>query len=168
MDNVIYKKCITCCDDKVLCADNFHFRKPEGKWKNECRECGKKRSRKRYTNRTEEQIEIDSKRYLKTPIQMRLWKLAKARAKKKGLDFDILPEDIVVPTHCPVFPEVKLDQSRLTTCATLDRFDNSKGYIRDNIRVISHLANSIKGFASADQLYRVADYASGKLLRNDD
>lgn len=44
--------------------------------------------------------------------------------------------------------------------ASLDRIDNSKGYVRGNVMVISLRANAIKNNATAEELTAVAAYAA--------
>lgn len=159
----MFQTCSICQKEKPLTPVNFHLRKDTNKFRPHCIECHKVRCKTRRKNRTPEQIESDSVRYMNTPPNIRLWTLAKRRAQKKNIDFDLVPGDIRVPEFCPVFPSIKLDSSDIHSCPTLDRIDNSRGYVKGNVRVISHRANTIKGFATADELYRVADYTAGKL-----
>jgi hypothetical protein len=42
--------------------------------------------------------------------------------------------------------------------ASVDRFDNSKGYTRENVRVISNRANLLKKDADAGELRAVLTY----------
>lgn len=90
-----------------------------------------------------------------------LWQNARLRARKLGLPFNIEISDIVVPKTCPVLgiPIVHGSNKGWTPGApTVDRVDNSKGYIKGNICVISWRANSIKSDATLDELERVAAY----------
>jgi len=43
----------------------------------------------------------------------------------------------------------------LDTSPTIDRIDNSKGYVKGNVVVISYLANRIKTSADAEQIGKV-------------
>ena len=158
---MIYQICINCATEKPLTIDYFHFRRDNNKFRPKCRDCHKIKCKKRYDNRTSDQIDQDSKRYMSVPANIRLWKLAKKRADKKGLSFNITPNDIIVPIYCPVFPYLKLNSQYLDVCPSLDRIDNKQGYIVGNIRVISHRANSIKGFASEEELLSVLAYVQG-------
>lgn len=93
-----------------------------------------------------------------------LWFQARYRAKKRGLEFTIEIADLLpAPTHCCVFPWVKLnyaaggknDHDR----ASIDRIDNDKGYVKGNVRVISRRANTIKCDTTVEELKRVLAYA---------
>lgn len=80
----------------------------------------------------------------------------KFSAKRRGLDFDLTYEDIELPEYCPLLG-IKLtyfDESNGNdySHASLDRIDNSKGYIKGNVWVISKLANAMKNCATFDQL----------------
>lgn len=41
---------------------------------------------------------------------------------------------------------------------SIDRVNNSKGYIKTNICVISFKVNTLKGHATSDELRKIADY----------
>lgn len=79
---------------------------------------------------------------------------AKKRAKKYNLDFDITKEDIIIPEICPILevPLVIGTKGDYEYSPSLDRIDNSKGYTKDNIQVISKKANSMKNSASIEEL----------------
>ena len=76
-----------------------------------------------------------------------MWTGAKWRAKRDGLDFNISKEDINIPDQCPILG-IKLKRNIgsgwHSDSPSLDRIDNTKGYTKDNIRVISNRANSLK------------------------
>jgi uncharacterized protein YlaI len=97
---------------------------------------------------------------------------AKHRAKRDGVPFEITAKDIVIPEFCPVFG-MKLEQGNRQNhenAPSLDRIICEKGYVRGNIRVISHLANMLKSKATARQLRLLADYIDGHpnaVLSND-
>lgn len=60
---------------------------------------------------------------------------AKHRALKKGLEFNLVPEDIVIPNVCPLIgiPIVKGEGKIHSGSPSLDRIDNTKGYTKDNV-----------------------------------
>jgi hypothetical protein len=88
-----------------------------------------------------------------------LLSLARKRAKEKNRDFDIEYTDIIIPDVCPYLKiSLKTDWASGFDIASpsLDRIDNSKGYTKDNIMVISRLANSMKRDATTEQLITFA------------
>ena len=85
------------------------------------------------------------------------------------------------PDYCPVFGNLRLnytgidfaggynlrkccdvagyvDRGETWSPATIDRVDNDRGYEYDNIRVISHYANTLKRDSNIMQLQMVIDY----------
>lgn len=92
-----------------------------------------------------------------------LYNLAKRRSKVSQWEFTITVEDIHIPEVCPVLgiPLFVGDGKHGPNSPTLDRFDNSRGYTADNIRVISYRANSLKSDATVDELRRVLAYMEG-------
>lgn len=93
---------------------------------------------------------------------MRMIHNVRHRAKQTGMAFTLTPEDIVIPDICPVlgFPMV-FSHPNIDFRPSLDRWDNSLGYVPGNVRVISYRANRIKTNATATELYAVAAYAAG-------
>ena len=83
-----------------------------------------------------------------------------------GIDFNIELEDIILPVKCPVLDIefVKGTKGDYQRTYSLDRIDNSKGYIKGNIWVISCLANTMKSSASIEQLLTFCS----NILSNDD
>ena len=83
-----------------------------------------------------------------------LIKLAKIRAKDKNLEFSITENDLILPVLCPLL-NITLqinEQKSNYNSYSLDRIDNSKGYIPGNVWVISHRANFLKNNASIEEL----------------
>lgn len=78
---------------------------------------------------------------------------SKNRANTIGREHNITLEDIVIPDVCPLLgiPLHKGDGKLCGNSPSLDRFDNTKGYIKGNVWVISHKANSMKGGASFEE-----------------
>ena len=88
-------------------------------------------------------------------------KSARHRAKRKGLPFNIELSDIVIPETCPI---LGIDIFRTTghggaeNSPSLDRIDNSKGYVKGNVQVISLAANMMKSSATPEQLIVFANW----------
>lgn len=85
---------------------------------------------------------------------------ARSRAKRKGLDFEITAEDVVVPDVCPILGIPLFPSSGKVgpNSPSIDRIDNRLGYVKDNVIVISFKANTIKNSATVGELRLVADF----------
>jgi len=85
------------------------------------------------------------------------------RAKRKGLAFDITADDLIVPEFCPVLG-VRLEPGNglSPNSPSVDRVDNSKGYVKGNVRVISTRANALKGDATPAEVQKLLAYMEGK------
>jgi hypothetical protein len=105
---------------------------------------------------------------------------AKRRAKNKNLPFDIdldyvrslVGENAELASHCPVFKAPLAwscqrgnGHGPLPNSPSIDRIDPARGYIKGNIWVISHRANSIKNDASHEEL-KLVTKATGIALVN--
>lgn len=79
---------------------------------------------------------------------------ARKRARKHNLEFNLTDNDIVIPKMCPLLnvPFVLGEKANYEYTPTIDRIDNSKGYTKDNIWIITKKANSMKNSASFSEL----------------
>jgi hypothetical protein len=87
---------------------------------------------------------------------------AKYRAKRKGIEFNLELSDIVIPKLCPVL-KIPLAAGSSSGgprgCSpSLDRIDNTKGYIKGNVQVMSHKANTMKHCANNNELILFANW----------
>lgn len=97
--------------------------------------------------------------------------IAKSRAKRKNLDFDLKIEDLILPTHCPILGiPLQINSGSgaggKDNSYSLDRIDQSKGYIKGNVQIISHKANSMKFTASKEELLKFAAWIYGEYLND--
>ena len=85
-----------------------------------------------------------------------MWKAAKTRAESRGLEFNIEESDIINPETCPILEcPIKFGTKEdYNYSPSLDRIDNSKGYVKGNIMVISKKANTMKNSASLEELQK--------------
>ena len=85
---------------------------------------------------------------------------ARLRAATKGFEFNIDEGDVVIPKVCPVLGlELTVGRGAPGPCSpSLDRMDNSLGYVKGNVRVISNRANSLKSDATIEELRAVLAY----------
>jgi hypothetical protein len=112
--------------------------------------------------------ECNSNRVKCTAPESKMFARAKARAKKNNLEFDIEVKDIKIPIICPILGTIL--QSKVgkpggqNNSPALDRIDSSKGYIKGNIRVISHLANMMKSCATNQELLTFSQWMISNIL----
>ena len=94
----------------------------------------------------------------------------KSSAKVRNLEFNLTSSDIVLPKYCPIL-NIELNYTNYNKHSSLnlgddyishgynyyskpsiDRIDNSKGYIKGNIIIMSRKANTMKNNANFDEL----------------
>ena len=131
-----------------------------------CSDCNAKAKGKRNRNSDKQKAATKNrikKFRLNSPHRV-LYTYAKARAKRKGIDFTITLQDLEKvypnPPICPVlgvtFQHGQGKKGGSYNSPSLDRIDSNKGYVPDNIRVISWRANSLKKnmtFQEAEAIY---------------
>lgn len=137
----------------------------------------KEKRNKRYANNRTEELEKHKESHKKNgwkwnrnrrnkhrqnPLIM-MCQQAKIRATRKGIEFNLSPNDLTIPSMCPVLgiPLFVSSGSVGYNSPTLDRIDNSKGYIPENVIVVSFKANTIKNTASIEELEKVTTFYKG-------
>ena len=84
----------------------------------------------------------------------------KARAKRKGLPFDLTLDDLIIPEFCPILG-IRLVKRRgkfADESPSVDRIVPALGYVKGNVTVISYRANRIKCHASLAELRAIVGY----------
>ena len=102
--------------------------------------------------RNQNKIPIKSNEYL-------IWYRAKESSKKRGWDFNLEVDDIIIPKKCP-YLGIELcygiENKYKDDYCSIDRIDSTKGYIKGNVQIISRLANTMKNNANTEQLLTFA------------
>lgn len=114
----------------------------------------------------------NSKRVKCTDPEVKMLQRAKNRAKLKGLEFDLTVKDIIIPKHCPILGIELVCKSGTSgghkNSPALDRKNSKRGYTKDNVQVISHLANMMKSHATEEELITFANWIINSLPKDSD
>ena len=92
--------------------------------------------------------------------------LKKTNAKRIGHIWEIDFGDVNWPTHCPILG-LELDyfaEFRQENSVSFDRIDNSKGYVKGNVEVVSWRANRIKNDGTWQEHEKIVDYLKKREL----
>jgi hypothetical protein len=115
-----------------------------------------------YTEEQKKRNQIKQNEYRVNNPEWYMHNKARRRAKDKHIEFNIDVSDVVMPKNCPVFKkyELKKEISDISGpkpwSPSLDRIDNTKGYVKGNVQVISSKANTMKGNATPEELLQFA------------
>ena len=160
-------KCISCFDG-LNSLNHAEYRKKN--YINKCNNCVKIEKREQARLIPKEKIRERSKNYLaalkiKDPIRYSCCQLsssAQKRAKKFNMDFDINSAFLIgiSPIKCPVFNVDLIYGAGIKGkyAASIDRIDSSKGYTKDNVQIISYLANLMKSNATHSEMVKFAEW----------
>ncbi len=101
-------------------------------------------------------VNARAKNYRRTKISREkvLWWNDRNRAKAQGIEFSLSIDDIIVPDVCPILGiklEIAFDHAK-DGSPSIDRIDPLKGYVRGNVQIISHKANTIKSNATLAEM----------------
>lgn len=157
--SLIFRTCLNC-------GDTFIIKKPKKDAKSTrvklfCNNCistlttyQRKKIRMEKDPSYREHVLAEKRESHKRNIVHSIWKRAKDRAKKYNYEFNITEDDIIIPDKCPLLniPIFCGDKDNYENSPSLDRIDNTKGYIKGNVWVISKKANSMKNSASFSEL----------------
>jgi hypothetical protein len=148
-------------------ANESPYDNPELK---ECRDCNLMLERKDFYARRDEADGLGGRcrkceaKYqgslLHRDPRISLLRGAKSRAQNMDLPFDITREDIVLPDTCPILG-IKLQKNRdklEDSSYTLDRTIPSLGYVKGNIAVVSHRANTLKSNSTVEEMKMLLKY----------
>lgn len=106
------------------------------------------------------------KRELKrrNPVGYMVWHL-RAQAKRNGIPFNLTKEDIVIPEFCPVLniPLQMNDGYSQSNSLSVDRLIPELGYVKGNISIISHKANTMKNTATLQELKNLVQWLEKRL-----
>lgn len=159
-DGVILYYCSKCKTFKEENKFEHRYDLPH-KLRSWCKECRNFESA--YYHRTarkrmapnEALIDIErQKRWKANPentLRKYLLRLSKQSAKQRNLENTLTLDDILLTTECPILKRPFIIGHRWYGYS-VDRVDNSKGYIKGNVKIISSLANVMKNSASKEDL----------------
>lgn len=96
-----------------------------------------------------------------------MYKNCRTRARTLGIPFEIKREDIVIPETCPILGmRIIPGYETSRDCSpSVDRIEPNKGYTKDNIQVISYLANRMKNNGTLEQLVMLGEWAKSVLSK---
>jgi len=127
-------KCRSCNRDKLAEDFSKHGSTMNGFDTSSCKQC--KVSKHKWSN---------------VSIQKRIFNRIKSRASRKNIEFNLELSDIIIPEKCPVYNHIFIYNDTDWTYS-VDRIDNSKGYTKENIQIISNKANRLKNNASVEDI----------------
>ena len=127
---------------------------------------------KEYREKNKEAIAANKKEYYVKQITnmdnhsffLRRYQVYRRKSKNLNMDFNIdasyLKEIFPTDKKCPALgmPFKVGYEGGVSNSPSLDRIDNSKGYIKGNVVWVSMLANTIKTSATPEQIIRVGEF----------
>ena len=82
---------------------------------------------------------------------------AKIRAQRKNIPFNLTENDIVLPTHCPILG-VPLSKNNRRYGYSLDKINPNGGYVKENVWIVSQLANAMKWDSTPEERLAFANW----------
>jgi hypothetical protein len=152
-------KCNVCEKEQARRFYSYNDREIGAKsgYKNTCKKC----------SRNIKAVEIRNRdwKYRSNEI---LYMNAKRRARDKNLEFNLTRDDIVIPDICPILgiELFREDKKNWHHAPSIDRIDNTKGYTKDNIMIVSRRANILKKDATLQELIMIGKFYEHFLLES--
>ena len=165
-DGKTYYKCSECDGYKLI--DNYELKSYTNKKdetylipRSQCKECRNYESKiyhRTARKKLEKSVAISqANKWYKdrqdTDFKLKTYLLARAKfsAKSHNREFNLTIDDILIPKKCPILNKPFI-MGDIKYTYSVDRIDNSKDYIKGNIRIISRLANMMKNSATNEEL----------------
>jgi hypothetical protein len=154
----IEKPCVKCKIIK-LSYDYYSNKRNCNGLNSECKECVKNRSNVYF--KSDQGQDIRQNYYddvIKQNVPKYFFKTTMANAKAKGFEHKIDISDLIIPKFCPIFgSELKISDNgyQKASSPSVDRIDNTKGYTKENIVIVSWRANNIKANATIDEMSQI-------------
>ena len=142
------------CQKSYYTKNKEHIAQRSKEYNIKNREHKNAQSRQHFAN-NKELYKIRTEAYRSNNRAKMLLANAKRRALTLGKECNITIEDIIIPTKCPYLNKPItniIGKGNVPTNPTVDRIDNTKGYIKGNVRVVSMQANFMKNKATVEQL----------------
>lgn len=133
-------------------------------YKSFCKPCYVIHMRDYYKRKPEKyaRMRARSKEIMREDPARQIWLKVRRRARISGMEFTISPSDLEpVPQTCPALgiPLVYgAKGANRPDLPSVDRVDNSRGYVPGNVRIISFRANELKSSATLEELRAVLAY----------
>ena len=115
---------------------------------------------KQYRKENRERLrDYDKNKYHQDP-RPKMLTSAKSRAKKLGIPFNLLLDDIIIPKFCPILGiEIKIGTEKYYPCSpSLDRVLPELGYVKEYVCVISFRANTLKNDGTLEEHQKICEY----------
>lgn len=76
------------------------------------------------------------------------------------MNFDLNVEELHIPDNCPVLGIPIFIGNKISTqnSPTIDKIDHTKGYVKNNICIISMRANKLKADFTLEEIERIVNY----------
>ncbi len=117
--------------------------------------------KKEYYKKNKEKINSKKRDYNERNRDLYILNKIKQRAVARGLDFDLVIDDIAFSGNCPILG-VPLVRNKggfaAANSPSIDRIIPSLGYTKGNIQVISNRANMMKSDATPEELRMFAKW----------
>lgn len=144
------KICSKCKIPKSL--DKFYIRRKTQRH-SVCKICFNESAKNRFAKL----IKMPDKYLAKLKKNNAFYYLTKANANRRNIEFTLTKEDFEnLPTICPIYNiPISYRNANRDNSISIDRIDNSKGYVKNNIVFISVKANRHKNEMSFEDIERL-------------
>lgn len=102
-----------------------------------------------------------------TAKRRRILNALRSRCTRDKVPFNLTIDDIQIPEFCPVLGvRLVLDAHTLSTCSpSLDRLIGSLGYVKGNVRVMSHRANTLISNGTLEEHEKVVAFLRTQVVK---